>query len=85
MRPLSYAILACFKNKNKHSALSIFEELKNTYHNHPNFELNYILESLMIAKENGLINEVDYEINNEDLIIFYQADQVQIATLNKYL
>lgn len=39
----------------------------------------------MIAKENGLINEVDYAINNEDLIIFYQADQVQIDTLNKYL
>lgn len=37
MRPLSYAILACFKNKNKHSALSIFEELKIRYHNHPNF------------------------------------------------
>lgn len=84
-RPLNYEILKYFTNVNKASAKDIYLALEDEFKDHKAFKLSNIVESLMTAKENGLIDEDSYELIDNDLVVYYKASDEQKNTINKYI
>lgn len=85
MRPLNYEILKYFTRVEKGCANDVYEALENDYKNHKAFRKDLIIEALMTAKENGLIDEADYVLLGDELIVYYQASQEQKDTINSYI
>lgn len=83
--PLNYALLKYFTKVDKASVLDVMDALKDEYKNHKAFKKDAMIESLMTAKENGLIDEVGYDLVNDELVVYYSASQEQKDTINKYI
>lgn len=84
-RPLNYEILKYFTKVEKASAQDIYVALKDEYKSYRSFNVDSIIESLMTAKENGLINELSYEMQNDELVVYYAADSDQKESINSYI
>lgn len=83
--PLNYAMLHYFTKVDKASVNDILRDLKADYSNHKAFKKKSMIEALMTAKENGLIDENGYELINDELVVYYSASQEQKDTINKYI
>ncbi|MDY3007290.1 hypothetical protein HV819_05855 [Anaerococcus sp. AGMB00486] len=84
-RPLNYEILKYFTNVDKASAQDIYLALESEYKDHKAFNYDNIVESLMTAKENGLIDEDSYELIDNKLVVYYKASDEQKKTINYYI
>ncbi|NMW85329.1 hypothetical protein HKO22_06205 [Peptoniphilus sp. AGMB00490] len=84
-RPLNYEILKYLTNHDKVSAEEIYNSLHEEYKDHKAFKLSIIVESLMTAKENGLINEDGYDLIKDKLVVYYSATPEQKETINSYI
>lgn len=84
-RPLNYEILKYFTKVQKASAKDVYKALYEGYKSHKAFKLDNIVESLMTAKENGLINEGGYELVENELIVYYTATKKQKDSINSYI
>lgn len=82
---LNYAILKHFTRVEKASANEIMVALEKDFATHRAFKKDSIIESLMTAKENGLIDEIGYELQGDELVVFYGASEEQKNTINKYI
>ena len=60
--PLNYAILSYFTKHAEGNADSVVEELRPEYGRYRAFKRASVVESLMTAKENGILEEVRTEL-----------------------
>lgn len=84
-RPLNYEILKYFTNTDKASAKDVYLALENEFIDHKAFNYDNIIESLMTAKENGLIDEDSYTLVDDELLVYYKASDEQKETINSYI
>ena len=64
--PLNYAILLYFTEHEEGDADSVIEKLLPEYRRYRAFRRPGVVEALMTAKENGILEEVRAEVWNED-------------------
>lgn len=83
--PLNYAMLKYFTQVERASVLDVMEALKKEFSGHKAFQKKSMIESLMTAKENGLIDEDRYELIDDELVVYYSASEEQKETINKYI
>lgn len=84
-RPLNYEILKFFTSVDKASAKDIYNALESEFKNHKAFNHENIVESLMTAKENGLIDEDFYTLIDNELVVYYKASDDQKKAINNYI
>lgn len=75
MRALNFAILKYFTSHDEADAKIVMEELKPEYGRFRAFKEPAVVESLMSAKENGLLDESRYTVEGDGLRVFYQANE----------
>ncbi|MDU4715047.1 MAG: hypothetical protein E6Y10_00050 [Anaerococcus sp.] len=84
-RPLNYEILKYFTKVEKASANDVYQALKEEFKDHKAFNKANIIESLMTAKENGLVDEDSYTLMDDELVVYYKASEDQKNTINSYI
>ncbi|MGF0039759.1 hypothetical protein ACQRBF_03155 [Peptoniphilaceae bacterium SGI.131] len=82
---LNYAILKYFTKVEKASVNEVMEALKGEFGKYKPFKKKSMIEALMTAKENGLIDEDSFELKDGELIVYYKASQEQKDTINAYI
>jgi DNA-binding PadR family transcriptional regulator len=86
MIPLNYAILNLFTKIERGSADTVMEKLKAQYGNFKAFKKEAIVNALMTAEANGLLEEAKIEMDEENnLRIYYRAHEEGAATINRYI
>ncbi|AYE35157.1 hypothetical protein [Clostridium septicum] len=86
MKPLNYAILKHFTKVEEACADDIIEALKGEYGNFKAFKKQSIINALMTAEANGLIEETRFDLDeNKELRVYYHAHEEGVATINKYI
>lgn len=84
-RPLNYEILKYFTNVDKASANDVYLALEDEFKDHKAFTKENIIESLMTAKENVLVDEDSYTLIDGELVVYYKASEDQKNTINSYI
>ena len=85
MKPLNYAILKYFTTVKEASVNNILEDLKD-YKGLKIFNKKEIVNALLTAEANGLIEETRVDLDkNDELEIFYYANEESKATINSYI
>lgn len=86
MKPLNYAILKYFTTIKEASADDVIEALKGQYGNFKALRKPAVVEALMTAEANGLLEETRYEFDeNKELRVFYHAHKEGADTINSYI
>lgn len=86
MKPLNYAILKYFTRVKEACADDVIKELKGEYGNFKALKKNAVVNALMTAEANGLIEETRFELDkNKELKVYYHAHEEGAATINKYI
>ena len=86
MMALNYAILKMFTKIKEGSADTVIETLKDQYGTFKAFNKKEIINALMTAEANGLLEESRFELDsNNELRVFYHAHEEGAATINKYI
>ncbi|MDD6255680.1 MAG: hypothetical protein PUA82_06730 [Eubacteriales bacterium] len=84
--PLNYAILKYFTTVGEACADDVIDALKGDYANYKAFKKPAIVEALMTAKANGLIDETRFDEDaNGDVRIYYATDPDSAAVIKKYI
>lgn len=85
-QPLNYAILKHFVKVEEASAQDVMEALKDEYGDYKAFSEKNIIEALMTAEANELLEEKRFEMGSDnELRIYYHANEEGAATINKYI
>lgn len=85
-QPLNYAILKHFVKVEEASAEDVMEALKDEYGDYKAFSEKNIIEALMTAEANELLEEKRFEMGSDNkLRIYYHANEEGAATINKYI
>jgi hypothetical protein len=86
LRPLNYAILKYFTTVEKADADEVMKSLSGDYGSFKSFQKKLVIEALMTAKANGLLEEVGYDLDEKkELRVFYHAPESGVATINTYI
>lgn len=86
MKPLNYAILKHFTKVEQACANDVIAALKPVYGNFKALNEKDVLNALLTAEANGLIEEKYFELNAAgNLDIYYFANEDGKATINKYI
>lgn len=86
MKPLNYAILKYFTKVEKASADDVMNALKGEYSSFKAFNKKDIADALMTAEANGLIEEIEDDLDeNSELVIYYQASEESKKTINSFI
>ena len=86
MMALNYAILKMFTKIDEGCADTVIETLKGQYGAFKAFKKNEIINALMTAEANGLLEESRFELDsNNELKVYYRAHEEGAATINKYI
>ncbi|WP_419176669.1 hypothetical protein [Desulfosediminicola sp.] len=86
MLPLNYAILKHFTTVDDACAETVMEALHNTYSGYKAFNKPSIINALMTAEANGLLEESRFELDADDeLRVYYRAHEEGAATINTYI
>lgn len=86
MKPLNYAILKYFTKVEEASVNNVMEDLKDDYKSLRTFNKSEIINALLTAEANGLIEETRVDLDkNDDLEIFYRANEESKAAINSYI
>lgn len=86
MKPLNYAILKYMTTVEKASAKDVVNALKAQYGSFRMLNEKAVLEALMTGEQNGLLEEVSYELDDKgELVIYYHAHEEGAATINTYI
>lgn len=85
-KPLNYAILKYFTKVEEACADDVIEALKPEYGSFKALKKHAVVEALMTAEQNGLIEETRFDLDdNGDLRIYYHAHQEGRDTINSYI
>lgn len=86
MKPLSFAILKHVTTVNEACADDIINALQGEYGSFKALNRDGVLEALMTAEQNGLVQEVRFDMDKDgELRIYYHAHEEGAATINKYI
>lgn len=84
--PLNYAILKYFTKTDEACVSDVINALKDNYGNFRAMKKPAVMEALMTAEANGLLEETRFELDeNKELLIYYHASEENIETINKYI
>ena len=84
-RPLNLAIIKYFTTVKEACAEEVLEALKKEYHGFRMLNIKAIYETLFTAEINGFLKETRYELDGDNLKVFYQAPEEGKAIINKYI
>lgn len=83
--PIKFAVLKSFIDEKKQSLNDIYSKLKIDYENEKQFTKENILEHILSLNANGLIEEVDMNLDkDENLIIYYRISDEGKSIVKKY-
>ena len=86
MKPLNYAILKYFTTVKEASADEVIASLKGEYGNFRALKKPAVIEALMTAEANGLLEETRFEMDKSgQLRVYYHAHEEGADTINKYI
>lgn len=86
MLPLNYAILKFFTKVDEASVDDVMEQLKGQYGDFKAFKKHSVINALMTAEANGLLEESRFELDaNNELRVYYRAHEEGAATINTYI
>ncbi len=86
MKPLNYAILKYFTKIKEACADDVIKALKKDYGNFKALKRDAVIESLMTAEANGLLEETRFDLDDKgELRVYYHANAEGAATINKYI
>ncbi|MBP1890520.1 DNA-binding PadR family transcriptional regulator [Clostridium moniliforme] len=86
MKPLNYAILKYFTTVKEASADDVMKALEKDYSTFKAFTKKSIINALMTAEANGLIEETAIDLDhNDELVIYYHANEESKATINSFI
>lgn len=86
MLPLNYAILKMVTKVEEACADCVIDALRATYESHKAFKKAAIIEALMTAEANGLLEETRFDLDEQgELRVYYRAHEEGAATINKYI
>ncbi len=86
MKPLNYAILKYFTKVKEACTEDVIEALKGEYGNFRALKRAAVLEAIMTAEANGLLEETRFEMGSDgQLRVYYRAHEEGAATINKYI
>ncbi len=86
MKPLNYAILKHFTNVGEACADDVMAALKNQYGHFKAFTKKTIINALMTAEANGLLEETRFDLDDRnELRVYYHAHAEGAATINRYI
>lgn len=86
MKPLNYAILKYFTKVDEACADDVIQALKPEYGSFKMLKKKAVIEALMTAEQNGLIEESRFDLDeNGELRIFYHAHEEGKTTINSYI
>ncbi|WP_291325581.1 hypothetical protein [Desulfovibrio sp. UCD-KL4C] len=86
MNPLNYAILKFFTKTEEACADGVMDALKNQYGHFKAFKKQSVINALMTAEANGLLEESRFDLDsNEELRVYYRAHEEGAATINRYI
>lgn len=86
MKPLNYAILKYFTTVEEASADNVIEALKGEYGSFKALQRQAVINALMTAEANGLLEETRFELDtNGEVVVYYHAHEEGAATINKYI
>jgi DNA-binding PadR family transcriptional regulator len=86
MKPLNYAILKYYTTGIEASADDVIEALKGEYGNFKTLRYAPVLEALMTAEANGLLEESRFDLDDKgEIRVYYRANEEGIKTINSYI
>ena len=86
MIPLNYAILKFFTKTDDASADCVMSALQDRYGHYKGFKRDSIINAIMTAEANGLLEEARLELNSDQkLKVYYRAHEEGAETINKYI
>lgn len=86
MMPLNFAILKFFTNGQEACPHDVMEALMPEYGSFKALNKKDVLNALMTAESNGLLEEARFELDeNGEVRVFFRAGAEAIATINKYI
>ena len=84
--PLNYAILLYFTKHEEGDADEIIEELQPEYGHYRAFKRPAVIESLMTAKENGILEEVRTELAEGNVLrVWFRLTEYGKELIEKFL
>ena len=86
MKPLNYAILKHFTKVKEACADDVIEALKGDYGNFKALRKPAVIEAIMTAEANGLLEETRFDLDaSGELRVYYHAHQEGADTINNYI
>ncbi|MEG0297389.1 MAG: hypothetical protein RR620_11775 [Clostridium sp.] len=86
MKPLNYAILKYFTKVEEACADDVIRTLKGEYSDFKAFNKKGVINALMTAEANGLIEETRFELDqNSELVVYYYANEENKKTINSFI
>lgn len=86
MLPLNYAILKYFTTVERASADDVIAALKPEYGHFKGLRKSEVVEALMTAEKNALLEEDDFDLDeNGELRVYYKAGPESRATIRRYI
>jgi hypothetical protein len=86
MLPLNYAILKLFENGDEYDVQEVMSKLKGDYGSFRAFKSAAVNESLMSAEQNGLLDAVNYALDDHnELHVYYKANDYGSDMIKNYI
>lgn len=86
MMPLNYAILKYFTTVDRASADDVIAALQPQYGKFKGLRKPQVIEALMTAEKNALLEEDGYDLDdNHALRVYYKAGPQSRATIKRYI
>lgn len=86
MQPLNYAILKYFTTVKEACADDVIAALKGEYGKFKALRKAAVIEALMTAEANGLLEETKYDFDAQhELRVYYHAHKEGTDTINAYI
>ena len=86
MKPMNYAILELFESGDTYDAEAVMAQLNDQYASFRMFKKANVIESLMSAEKNDLLEQSHYELDDAgDLHIYYKATEYGKDMIKRYI
>lgn len=86
MKPLNYAILKYFTKVKEACADDVINALKGEYGSFKALKKPAVIEAVMTAEANGLLEETRFDMDSKgELRVYYRAHAEGAATINSYI
>ena len=85
-RPLFYAILKYYTTVDEACADDVMKALQDDYGSYRTFKKKSIIEALMTAESNAVLEETRFDLDdNGELRVYYHANEDGKKTINSYI